>query len=297
MIELKTINKTEFFRITIALFILASLFACTSKKTNDIIKVEEVAPWCIIDFDSLDRTPEQRIAMLKQMGFSKYGFNKGKGDLSRMKDEFNLAKGNDIEITSIFLWLNAKRDSIGKLSPMNQELLSNLAEIESKPTIWLSFSNNFFEELSQEQSIELSINMIEFVKIKADEVGCKLALYNHHGWFGNPHNQVEILKKLNYDSISLVYNFHHAHEYIDEFPAIAKKIKPYLSYVNLNGVKKEGPQILAIGKGDHEFEMIRHLMDQGYNGPWGILGHIKTEDVQKVLERNIDGLKLLNSMP
>jgi hypothetical protein len=41
--------------------------------------------------------------------------------------------------------------------------------------------------------------------------------------------------------------------------------------------------------------MIKQLLDQGFNGPWGILGHIKTEDVQKVLERNIDGLNLMNS--
>lgn len=282
------------FRLTISLLFLASLFACTNNN-KDLIKVSEVSPWCIIGFDSLDRTPKQRIAMLKQMGFTKYGFNKGKGDLSTMKDEFKLAKENNIEIPSIFLWLNAKRDSVGKLSPMNQELLTNLSEIDQKPTIWLSFSSNFFKDLNQEQSKELSVQMIEFVKLKADKLGCKLALYNHHGWFGNPHNQVEILEKLNQDSITMVYNFHHAHEYVDEFPEIAKKILPYLSYVNLNGVKKEGPQILAIGQGDHEFEMIRQLLNEGYNGPWGILGHIKTEDVQKVLKRNIDGLNLLNS--
>lgn len=279
---------------SLLLLLLVFLCSCTNKVEYPF-KVEEVSPWCILDFDSLDRTPKQRIDMLKQMGFTKYGYNKGKGDLSEMKDEFKLARENNIEITSIFLWLNAERDSIGKLSPLNQELLSNLTEVECKPTIWVSFSNNFFEGLNQKQSIALSIEMIEFIKLKADEVGCKLALYNHHGWFGNPHNQVEILEKLNQDSITMVYNFHHAHEYLDEFPEIVKKIKPYLSYVNLNGVKKEGPEILTIGEGDYEFEMIKQLLDEGFNGPWGILGHIKTEDVQKVLKRNIDGLNLLNS--
>ncbi len=282
----------------ISLFsILAFLYSCTDTNTNQVeqpFKIAEVSPWCIIGFDSLDRTPQQRIDMLKEMGFTKYGFNKGKGDLTTMKDEFQLAKENNIEITSIFLWLNAKRDSIGKLSPANQELLGNLKDIGYKPTIWVSFSDNFFKKLNQEESIELSIKMIEYVKTKADELGCKLAIYNHHGWFGNPHNQVEILKKINRDDITMVYNFHHAQEHVDEFPAIVKKIKPYLSYVNLNGVKKEGPQILPIGKGDHEIEMIKQLMDEGYHGPWGILGHIKTDDVEKVLERNIDGLDLLN---
>ena len=139
------------------------------------------------------------------------------------------------------------------------------------------------------------MEMIKFVKLKADELGCKLSLYNHRGWFGNPYNQLEILKRLDDESITMVYNFHHSHEYVDKFPEIVKKMKPYLSYVNLNGVKKEGPEILPIAKGEYEYEMIKCLIDEGYNGPWGILGHIKTEDVQIVLNRNIEGLKIFNS--
>ena len=50
-----------------------------------------------------------------------------------------------------------------------------------------------------------------------------------------------------------------------------------------------------VTKHDHELEMIRQLINAGYKGPWGILGHIKTEDVQKVLNRNIDGLTFINS--
>lgn len=283
------------FHLAITSFFSVLLFACTNKKNNPSIKIHEVSPWCIIGFDSLNRTPKQRISMLKQMGFTKYGYNKGKGDLSKMKDEFRLAKENNLQITSVFLWLNANRDSIGKLSSMNQELLNNLTEIDTKPTIWLSFSHNFFKNINQNESIEVATKMIKQIKLKADEIGCKLALYNHHGWFGNPYNQVEVLEKLNQDDISIVYNFHHAHEYVDEFPRIVKKIMPYLSYVNLNGVKKEGPKILPIGKGDFELKMIQQLLEEGYKGPWGILGHIKNEDVQKVLNRNIDGLKLINS--
>lgn len=282
----------------IGLIILVQLlvlpFSCTNEVENTF-EVNELSPWCILGFDSLDRTPKERIEMLNEMGLTKYGFNKGKGDLTTMKEEFKLAKENDIEITSLFLWLNSKRDSIGKLGQANQELLNNLKEVEYKPTIWVSFSNNFFEDQNQEQSISLSIEMIKYIKSEAEEIGCKLAIYNHRGWFGNPYNQLEILKRLDDESITMVYNFHHAHEYVDEFPEIVKKMKPYLSYVNISGVRKEGPEILSIGKGDHEYEMIKNLMDEGYNGPWGILGHIKTEDVQQVLHRNIEGLKMFNS--
>ncbi len=66
-----------------------------------------------------------------------------------------------------------------------------------------------------------------------------------------------------------------------------------MSYVNINGIRKEGPQILTIGEGDFENEMINVLRDEGFDGPWGILVHIKSEHVQKVLERNMNGLKSL----
>lgn len=278
----------------IPLLLLICIVSCTNKKEY-LVKVDEVVPWCIVDFDSLDRSPEERIAMLKEMGFTKYGYEWSERHLADMVEEFKLANENNIEITSVFLWLNAKRDSPGKLSPQNQEMLKNLKEVEYKPKIWLSFNNNFFEDLNQEQSLELSVEMIKFIKMKADEVGCKLALYNHHGWFGNPHNQVEIIEELKQDSLTLVYNFHHAHEYIDEFPEIVKKIRPYLACVNLNGLEKDGAKILTIGEGDYEYEMIKLLLAEGYNGPWGILGHVATEDVQEVLKRNIDGLNVLNS--
>lgn len=284
----------NFIKFTAVILLLVLNVSC-EKKDAQIIEISEVSPWCILGFDTADRTPEQRIALLKELGLKKYGFNKGKGDFSTMKQEFKLAKENEIEITSIFLWLNASRDSVGKLSPANQELLQNLSEVSQKPVIWVSFSDNFFKNLTEEASIKRSIDMIQFVKTKADELGCKLALYNHHGWFGNPYNQLKILEKLKDESLTMVYNFHHAHEYVDEFQDIAKKIQPYLSFVNLNGVKKEGPQILDIGKGDYELEMINTLIKEGYKGPWGILGHIKTEDVKVVLKRNIAGLKILNS--
>ena len=279
----------------LAIVLMTLIYSCENSK-EDFIKIDEVSPWCILGFDSLERTPEQRIAMLNELGLKKYGFNRGKGEFDAMKHEFKLAKENDIEITSVFLWLNAKRDSLGKLSEANQLLLKTLKEVEQKPTVWVSFSDNYFKELSEEESISLSVEMINYVKTIVDEIGCELAIYNHHGWFGNPYNQLKILTALNQKDISMAYNFHHAHEYVDEFCEIAKDIKPYLSYVNLNGVEKDGEQILPIGKGSHEFEMVKCLKEQGYDGPWGILGHIKTEDVRKVLEGNIEGLEKLNAL-
>lgn len=257
------------------------------------MEMNDVYPWCIVAFDSLVRSPTERIIMLKELGFDKYAYDWQDDDLNEMESEFKLAKENDIEIISVWLWLNAERDSVGNLSPSNERIFEILKDQQLKSTFWLSFSNNFFEGLTQEQSINIAIEMIKFVSVKAEKIDCKIALYNHHGWFGNPKNQVEIIEKLPQYNLSMVYNFHHAHQYLEEFPSIVKKIKPYLSSVNLNGMRKEGPKILPIGEGDYEKDMIKLLIDEGYYGPWGLLGHVENEDVKRVLERNFDGFNSL----
>lgn len=255
--------------------------------------MNNVYPWCIVAFDSVERSPAERIHMLKELGFVKYAYDWRDKHLDEMERELTLAKENDIEIISVWLWLNAKRDSLGHLNPSNERIFEVLKDVQLKTTLWLSFNNNFFEDLTQEQSIHRATEIIKFVDMKAKEIGCKIALYNHSGWFGQPNNQVEIIKALPQCDLSIVYNFHHAHQHLEEFPQIVEKIRPYLSSVNLNGMGKEGAKILPIGEGDYEKDMIKLLIDNGFTGPWGILGHVENEDVKKVLEQNIAGFDSL----
>ena len=58
-------------------------------------------------------------------------------------------------------------------------------------------------------------------------------------------------------------------------------------------MKQNGPKIVPIGEGDLEKDMIYYLLRKNYQGPFGILGHIKNEDVQVTLARNLNGLQSL----
>ena len=277
-------------------FAIIICFSCNNNKVKYHIDVSELRPWCILEFDSLDRTPIQRIEMLKKLGFNSYSYNWRERHLEETIDEFKLANSNGIDITSTLVWLNAKRDSLGKLSPRNKKMFDNLGIVDKKPTIWLSFSDNFFKDKTQKESVEIATEMIRFVKLKVDSIGSELALYNHNGWFGNPYNQLEILNELKDDEISIVYNFHHAQNFISDYSDIIQKLMPYLSQVNINGMDKEKTKILDVGKGDFEFDMIKELIDNGFEGPWGILGHVKTDDVEAVLKRNLEGVKKFNEL-
>ena len=137
--------------------------------------------------------------------------------------------------------------------------------------------------------------MIEFINDKAKEMGCRVALYNHSGWFGNPYNEIQIVNSLPDANLKMVYNFHHGRDHMDTFLELIQDINPYLSAVNLNGMKKNGDKIMPLGSGNHEKEMITILKISGFNGPWGILGHVENVDVRIILEQNIRGLKALEN--
>ena len=286
MVVLKNLRILLFF-----LLMFSILIGCNqdSKKIN----IEDTFPWCIVAYDSLDRTPSERIEMMKDIGFTKYAYDWRDKHLSDSKNELILVQKNNIEIISVWIWLNPKRDSVNKLSLSNEKMFSIVKELKLETTIWVGLSESYFKETNHQESLAKATEIIRFVAEKANTMNCKIALYNHKGWFGNPLNQIEIIKALPNHDLSIVYNFHHGHADMENFKELAPKMIPYLSAVNLNGMEKDGEKILPIGEGDYEKEMINSLKDAGFSGPWGILGHVGEQDVEIVLKKNIEGLMSL----
>ena len=276
------------------IFLLPLIFVIGCQKESNSIKIEETFPWCIVAYDSLERNPGERIKMIKELGFTKYAYDWRDIHLTDSKNELILAQDNGIEILSVWIWLNPKRDSVNNLSPANEKMFNIVKELNLKTTFWVGLSESYFKDMSQDESLELSTDLIRFTAEKAESIGCKIALYNHKGWFGNPLNQIEIIKALPEHDLSLIYNFHHGHDNIDNFSDIASKIQPYLSAVNLNGMEKDGKKILPIGEGDYEKDMLNTLKEVGFEGPWGILGHVEGKDVKDILINNIEGLNSIN---
>jgi sugar phosphate isomerase/epimerase len=91
----------------------------------------------------------------------------------------------------------------------------------------------------------------------------------------------------------MIYSFHHAHSQIKDFPELLNRMLPYLRAININGMKTDGPQILPVGQGDMELDMLKAIKASGYNGPIGLLGHKADKDVKTVLKGNLDGLRTL----
>lgn len=264
-----------------------------SNKPYGRFQKENLIPWSIVGFDVKERTPSERLDMLERLGYKHYAYGNRTKHIPTMKAEWQLAEERGIDIKAVWLYINLKKDRVGDLKPESEVVFENLKATGLKTQIWIGFEPLYFYNLSEYEALEQSVNMIRYLSQRANKLGCKIALYNHGGWFGNPDNQLKIIKALPNEDLGIVFNFHHAHDNLDVYTKHIKKLQPYLWCVNLNGMKANGPKIITIGKGDLEKEMIQQLLDLNYNGPFGILGHVKGGDPKVILSENLRGLQQL----
>ncbi|MGC3947340.1 MAG: hypothetical protein QM762_22960 [Chryseolinea sp.] len=264
-----------------------------SKAARRLFSEQNLVAWCIVPFDSKNRSPEERIQMLKRLGFSQYAYDWRQKHLDSFASEIDIAKSNGVAMSAVWLWIDKNSDKPGSLSEDNERMLGILKASGLRTQLWVGFNHNYFEGLDEEGQVAAGVAMVKYLKERTGTFVTRIGLYNHGDWFGHPTNQLKIIKALADPAVGIVYNFHHGHAQVDEFPFLFKAMKPYLLAVNIDGMKRSGPQILPVGTGDEEKGMLRVLVNDGYKGPIGILGHIETEDAEVVLKRNLDGLKML----
>ncbi len=145
-------------------------------------------------------------------------------------------------------------------------------------TSWLSFPEKFFDDLSEDSCFLKSERTIKEVMRRAESSGSTVALYNYGGWSGEPEIQIRIKEHIGAPNLKMVYNFHHAHVQTNRFAQVLEQMLPYLSAININGMRKEGPKIIPVGKGDLEAGMPEQVCLAGFRGLIGILD-IKTASI------------------
>ena len=185
---------------------------------------------------------------------------------------------------AVWIWIDKDTDRVGQLSEDNEQVLKIIKDSGLKTKLWVGFNNNFYADEADDLKVTKGVAMLNYLRDRAGSFVDGIALYNHGDWFGEPENQIRILKQLNSPFFGMVYSFHHGHHQMVSFPSLMKKMKPYLWTVNINGMKKDGPQILPVGTGDNELEMLKAIEKSGFQGTIGVLGHVEDDDVEKVLQ-------------
>lgn len=255
---------------------------------KDIFAQENLVAWCIVPFDAKKRSPAERVAMLQKLGFKKYAYDWRAEHLPTFDEEIGLLQKAGIELTAVWFPANLGDDA--------RKLLAAIEKHKVKPQLWVMFAEPTVRD--QAAKVEAAARALKPVAEAADKLGCKLALYNHGGWSGEPENQIAVVEMLKLKNVGIVYNLHHGHDQLDRFPELLKKMQPYLLALNLNGMVKDGERtgkkILPLGAGDLDLSLLKTIRASGFAGPIGILGHTQ-DDAAERLADNLDGLTWLKA--
>ena len=242
--------------------------------------------WCIVPFDAKKRGPIERAQMLNRLGISRMAYDWRAEHIPTFDDEIAACRAHGIELTA--WWFPTTLDADAK------RILSVLEKNKVKTQLWITGGEPAGD---QSKRVENEVSRIRPIAEAAARIGCSVGLYNHGGWFGQPSNQVAIIRALGMTNVGIVYNFHHGHEHIDRFPELFRAMQPHLIAINLNGMVKDGERqgkkILALGAGDRELTMMQVIRDSGWSGPAGIIDHRPETDSEETLKENLAGLEKL----
>jgi len=251
---------------------------------GELFARNNLVAWCIVPFDAKKRNAKERAEMLRRLGISKLAYDWRGNHVPFFEEEILETKKNGIELVAFW--------------EMHGDFVKLVRKYHIKPQFWVIMSSPNAGS-NEERVAEAARNVLPAVR-QTRELGCKLALYNHGGWSGEPDNMVAVVRWLREheaaDHVGIVYNLHHGHGHIADFPAVLAKMKPYLLCFNLNGMVTDGDRrgqlILPLGQGDFDLQLLKTIIASGYRGPIGILNHTD-EDAEGRLQDNLDGLDWL----
>jgi putative heme-binding domain-containing protein len=256
---------------------------------KDVFRRDNLVAWCIVPFDDRDRSPEDRAAMLSRIGINKLAYDYRAKHIPTFDDEMMALGKHGIELTS--WWFP------GALNDEARLILDVLKRHNVKTQLWVTGGGEpTTSEADQKSRVIAEAARIRPIAEAAAEIGCTVGLYNHGGWFGEPENQIAVIRELNLPNVGIVYNQHHGHSHVDRFAELLQKMKPYLLCLNLNGMVAEGDaagqKIVPLGYGALDLKLLRIIRESGYTGPIGILNHTQRDAEARLLD-NMDGLKWL----
>jgi sugar phosphate isomerase/epimerase len=294
-------SHNSFFILLIATVLVVT--AVSTAKRSMLGSDENLLAWAFLNYEPEGRSPDERAQMLKRLGFTRCGYEGHPRYIGQLEEHIIAYRKHGVELVGIYL-------EIRQANPLEQDYLKEAIEIlerrKCKLQLWLTIKDSLLKDIPEDKRAEKACEYIRPLADKVLPMGCKIAMYNHGGWTGHPNNQVQVIRRLqtmyNPKDLGIVLNFHHAHPFIDEFPKLLKQVIPYLFVVNTNGMrvmtKPDGkrvgdPKILALGKGDHEVDMLRVVKESGYTGPIGVIDHMGHVDPEVNLKNNLKALKAI----
>ncbi len=278
----------------LSVLLLVSLTA-PAQTPPDLFARDNLIAWCLVPFDAKKRGPEERAAMLEQLGFKHFAYDYRAEHIPTWDAELTALKRHGVSLDAWWFPTSLNEDA--------KKALALFQRHGVHPQLWVTGGGAPTADANEQAArVETEARRIRTIAEAAAAIGCKVALYNHGSWFGEPENQLAIIERLQRDGVAnvgIVYNLHHGHDHLARFPVLLAKMKPHLLALNLNGMfrdgEKLGRKIVPLGQGDLDLQLLRMIRESGWRGLVGILNHTG-EDAEARLLDNLDGLAWLTAL-
>jgi hypothetical protein len=167
------------------------------------LPVSNLVAWCIVPFDAKKRGPEERAAMLEQIGIKHFAYDYRAEHIPTFDVEIEACRKHRISIDA--WWFPTELNSEGRL------ILDTLKRHNLKIQLWVTGGGGPVKSDDEQQArVRAEAKPIRPIAEEAAKIGCSVGLYNHGSWFGDTVNQIAIIKELSLPNVGIVYNFHHA---------------------------------------------------------------------------------------
>ena len=185
--------------------------AVAANDANAIFARDNLIAWCIVPFDSKNRSPEDRAAMLQRLGFQHFAYDWRAEHIPSFDAEVLALRKHGVGLDAFW--------GPGVLNDDSKRILDLLKKHDVKAQLWVLIDQGADKVTGPEQQrrVEAAAAQIKPLAIEAGKIGCTVGLYNHGGWFGEPENQIAIIERLKKDGLTnlgLVYNLHHGHDHL-----------------------------------------------------------------------------------
>ena len=249
-------------------------------RANELFRRDNLVAWCIVPFDAKQRGPEERAAMMEKLGLKHFAYDWRPEHVATFEQEWDALAKHGVALDAF--WMKP---------PDLPKLLESFTTRGLKPSFWVAVGEP--GEREQAAKVKLAADGLRPLAETLAKAGCRLSIYNHGGWGGEPENMVAVCEELKMPNVGIVYNQHHGHDHLPRFKGSLAKMLPHLHFLNLNGMTaegdKKGKKILVIGQGDLDVELAKAICESGYKGPIGILNHTSHDAEARLLD-NLEGL-------
>ena len=149
-------------------------------RSNHLFERDNLVAWCIVHFDGKKRGPAERAAMCAKLGLKKVAYDWRNEHVTTFEEEILEYKKHGIEYFAF--WAG------------HEEAYKLFQKYDLHPQIWRTLGSP--EGATQDELVEAAAKQILPLVEEARKLGCKVGLYNHGGWGGEPENLVAVCEYL-----------------------------------------------------------------------------------------------------